>query len=198
MRISLEAINNLLGFLDAGLVSGAGELPGQHCVQQAVSMAVASIKTDSPWCVHQRIRQLGIHLNDTPGWSSEQARSKGLRRFAVAEMGTEENFDIKDFNERLAQKLDVANSEDPSSIFAHWFEHLQNWPTRELAMTHFANICADIFLEMETPGSEYLHYCDEQFSKREAKKIVKQETKKAYAAGLCNFGTCGMQTAVKQ
>jgi hypothetical protein len=45
--------------------------------------------SDNPSCVHPAVRSFKIALNDSD-WSSNSARAKGLRRIAVAQLGSEE------------------------------------------------------------------------------------------------------------
>lgn len=200
--INIEAIKKLFGLLDQGLCHGAGHIANEFCVQQAVSLAVGSNKTDKPWCIHSALRDLGIIMNDCNMWSSNKARADGLRRFAVAEMGTgDESFDGKLFARKLSEKLDIDPCLDPSpnDVYHEWIKHgAKTVINYEQRVCIFADTAADIMLEMGTKGSQFLHYCDEKYTPRQIKKIVKKETKKAYAAGLCTYGTCGAQQTVNQ
>jgi len=74
--------------VDAGLVGGIGNpIPGQMCVEAAVCFALGLEHGDDPRCVAQSLRRLKIGLNDRQ-WSSPQARARGLRRLAVAQLGS--------------------------------------------------------------------------------------------------------------
>jgi hypothetical protein len=78
----------VLNVVDAGLVDGVGDPePGKMCVEAAVSYAMGEPHTDRPTCVHPRLRQFKIWLNDGP-WDSDLARTKGLREIAIAQLGS--------------------------------------------------------------------------------------------------------------
>src|ERR1700722_18874196 len=91
----------VLKVVDAGLVNGVGRpIPGQMCVEAAVCYALGLPHGDDPKCVSPALRSLKIRLNDS-SWSSEQARAKGLRRLAVAQLGSLGELDEKEFVRRL-------------------------------------------------------------------------------------------------
>ena len=76
----------VLVVVDAGLVNGKGKpVPGQMCVEAAVCFAMGLPHSDEPPCVAPALRALKIRLNDS-NWSSDQARAKGLRRLALAQL----------------------------------------------------------------------------------------------------------------
>lgn len=189
MYVTLDAIKALLGLMDKGIIHGAGRIPSQFCVQQAVSLATGGSQTDRPWCVNPNLRDLGIAMNDANVWYTNESRAQGLRRFAVAEMGTDEKFCSYDFTQKLAKHLGLDNfsetESNPLKVYQEWLCIRSG----EQGISDFANACADIMLEMDTPGSRHLHYCDERYSKKEAAKIVKQETKKAFSSQMASFGT---------
>src|SRR5262249_36589829 len=90
-----------LTVVDAGLVSGVGQpIPGKMCVEAAVCFALGLPHGDEPACVSSALRALKIRLNDS-GWSSPQARAKGLRRLAVAQLGSAGHLDAKEFVRRV-------------------------------------------------------------------------------------------------
>ena len=92
-----------LEVVDQGLVSGMGvPEPGKLCVEAAICYALGLPHGDDPACVSRALRQLKIKLNDS-AWSSNAARAKGLRRLAVAQLGSRENFDEKEFARRVAE-----------------------------------------------------------------------------------------------
>jgi hypothetical protein len=87
--------------VDAGLVRGKGEpVPGQMCVEAAVCYAMGLPHGDDPACVSPALRRLKIALNDS-AWSSPQARAAGLRRLAVAQLGSAGALDDKEFIRRV-------------------------------------------------------------------------------------------------
>jgi hypothetical protein len=101
--ITAEVAQKVLDVVDAGLVCGIGEpVPGQMCVEAAVCYALGLPHGDDPACVSRALRGLKIRLNDSSLWSSDQARAKGLRRLAVAQLGSAGELDDKEFVRRLA------------------------------------------------------------------------------------------------
>jgi hypothetical protein len=89
--------------VDAGLVNGVGNaVPGQMCVEAAVCFALGLPHGDDPGCVAQSLRRLKIRLNDSV-WSSDQARAAGLRRLAVAQLGSAGALDEKEFVRRVVE-----------------------------------------------------------------------------------------------
>lgn len=89
--------------VDAGLVSGVGvAIPGQMCVEAAVCFALGLPHGDDPGCVAPALRRLKIRLNDS-SWSSPAARAKGLRRLALAQLGSVGMLDQKKFARRVVE-----------------------------------------------------------------------------------------------
>jgi len=87
--------------VDAGLSHGVGQpIPGQMCVEAAVCYALGLPHGDDPGCVAPALRQLKIGLNDR-SWSSPQARAQGLRRLAVAQLGSAGVLDEAVFIQRV-------------------------------------------------------------------------------------------------
>ncbi len=79
----------VIEIVDAGLVSGVGrQEPGKMCVEAAVCFAFGLKHGDEPPCVGPAVRAFKIALNDS-GWSSPQARAAGMRRLAVAQLGSD-------------------------------------------------------------------------------------------------------------
>lgn len=85
-----EAVaRKVLETVDAGLSSGKGTpVPGHMCVEAAVCYAMGLPHSDNPPCVHPAVRKFKIGINDAP-WSSPAARAKGMRRVAIAQLGSE-------------------------------------------------------------------------------------------------------------
>src|SRR3989449_8977757 len=78
----------VLEVVDAGLIKGLGKpIPGQMCVEAAVCFALGEPHGDEPSCVGAAVRAFKIRLNDAR-WSSNAARTKGLRELAVAQLGS--------------------------------------------------------------------------------------------------------------
>lgn len=53
--------------------------------------------------VHEVLRSVKIELNDISGWLNNKARARGLRRLAIAQLGSDEKFDSKLFSTKVVQ-----------------------------------------------------------------------------------------------
>ena len=86
--ITEPLVRKLLATVDAGLVRGVGiPEPGKMCVEAAISYALGEPHSDGPSCVDPVVRNAKIILNDA-SWSSTQARASGMRRVAIAQLGS--------------------------------------------------------------------------------------------------------------
>jgi hypothetical protein len=86
--ITREIAQNVLRMLEAGLSEGVGRRePGQMCIEAVVCCALGLPHGDDPGCVAEWLRCLMIQLNDA-AWPSRQARARGLRRAALAQLGS--------------------------------------------------------------------------------------------------------------
>ncbi len=87
-KITEEQARKVLSTIDAGLCSGLGKPePGSMCVMAAINYAMGHEHGDNPTCVHPIVRSFDIRLNDFY-WSSDQVRAKGMRREAIAKLGS--------------------------------------------------------------------------------------------------------------
>ena len=103
-EITRAIARKVLKVVDAGLVVGIGDPePGKMCVEAAVCYALGLPHGDDPACVAPVLRSLKIRLNDS-NWSSDRARAKGLRRLALAQLGSAGSLDESKFIKRI---LDV-------------------------------------------------------------------------------------------
>jgi hypothetical protein len=59
------------------------------CVEAAVCYALGLPHSDNPPCVGEAVRSFKIALNDSD-WSSPKARAIGMRRIAIAQLGSNE------------------------------------------------------------------------------------------------------------
>ena len=88
LEITEPLIRKLLATVDAGLTAGVGvPEPGKMCVEAAIAFALGEPHSDGPTCVHPVVRAGKIALNDC-AWSSDLARAQGLRRVAIAQLGS--------------------------------------------------------------------------------------------------------------
>jgi hypothetical protein len=79
----------VLQVVDFGLVSGLGVAqPGKFCVEAAICYALGYEHGDQPKCVANCIRSYKIAINDAK-WSSNAARTTGMRRAAIAQLGSD-------------------------------------------------------------------------------------------------------------
>jgi hypothetical protein len=103
IEITQDIAAKVLSVVDAGLVHGVGvPEPGKMCVEAAVCFALGLPHGDDPQCVSRAVRSLKIRLNDSK-WSSDRARTQGLRRLAVAQLGTRDKIDDREFARRVAE-----------------------------------------------------------------------------------------------
>lgn len=92
----------VLATVDKGLSAGLGErTPGHMCVEAAVCFAFGLPHGDDPPCVGAAVRAFKIGLNDSVRWGGNKARAKGLRRVAIAQLGSDQ-INQKEFAQRLA------------------------------------------------------------------------------------------------
>ena len=90
MKLTKELAQKVRDTVDAGLTKGLGRpKPGQMCVEAAVNYAMGLPHNDNPMCVGGAVRRFKITLNDSNLWSSNTARAKGLRRVAIAQLGSD-------------------------------------------------------------------------------------------------------------
>jgi hypothetical protein len=104
MELNREIAKKVLAAVDAGLVSGLGvQVPGKMCVEAAVCFALGLPHGDNPPCVGEAVRALKIRLNDS-NWSSNEARTRGMRRIAIAQLGSVD-IDQKEFANIVALEV---------------------------------------------------------------------------------------------
>ena len=102
IEITRDIATKVRDAVDAGLVHGVGiQEPGKMCVEAAVCFALGLPHGDDPGCVSAPLRRLKIRLNDS-SWSSNQARANGLRRLAIAQLGSKGVLDDAEFVRRVA------------------------------------------------------------------------------------------------
>lgn len=91
----------------AGLTNGKGQpVPGQMCVEAAVCFAMGLPHSDKPTCVSPFLRSLKIAINDASGWTSKDARARGLLRLSVCQLGSEGVLDEALFRSKV-QTLNI-------------------------------------------------------------------------------------------
>ena len=102
-QINKKIARKVLEVVDKGLVKGLGNPePGKMCVEAAVNYAMGLPHGDSPQCVGRSVRDFKIALNDSY-WSSDKARTEGLRKLAIAQLGSD-TLNQDDFTEKLGYR----------------------------------------------------------------------------------------------
>ena len=101
--ITESLVRKLVETVDAGLSQGVGEqTPGKMCVEAAISYALGERHSDGPSCVDPVVRLAKISLNDAE-WSSNRARARGMRRVAIAQLGSKYMIDSVRFVALLSE-----------------------------------------------------------------------------------------------
>jgi len=95
--ITESFVRKLLETVDAGLmVSDGVPKPGKLCVEAAIYYALSEPHSKGSGCVDPIVRRGLGRLNDAL-WSSKQARAKGLRKVAIAQLGSKDTINITNF-----------------------------------------------------------------------------------------------------
>lgn len=89
MEITREQASKVLAVVDQGLTRGLGiPVPGLMCVEAAVCYALGLPHSDDSGCEGAAARRFKIGLNDA-AWSSKASRTAGLRKLAIAQLGSD-------------------------------------------------------------------------------------------------------------
>lgn len=178
---SLEIASRVLTAVDAGLVSGLGnQIPGQMCVEAAVCFAFGLPHGDEPPCVGSAVRSFKIALNDS-GWSSNSVRATGMRRLAIAQLGSD-ILDQAEFSRLLALRATQRMLPDALRDYAQYCypkyveklksiaddcEKAQNNKDVLASLASLAKFLMSVavlgeqvLVEMGSPGCAWLYLCD--------------------------------------
>ena len=186
ITLNKKVARRVLEVVDAGLTHGAGNPePGKMCVEAAVNFALGLPHGDNPPCVGAAVRSFKISLNDGP-WSSDTARAKGLRRIAIAQLGSNEINQVefaKLLSLRCIQKLipEVLRIVAPmvpghqAALLEHAIK-CEKAETLEAAsaasyaasaasakdkmLTLAADIGTDVLIGLKSPGCKWLDLCN--------------------------------------
>jgi hypothetical protein len=102
IEINETVARKLLTVVDAGLSHGMGDpTPGNMCIEAAVCYALGMPHSDDPGDA-PALRRLKIRLNNS-AWSSKTARAKGMRRLALAQLGSAGVLDEAEFVKRVVR-----------------------------------------------------------------------------------------------
>lgn len=90
MNLNLKALaRKVIALINHGLTDGVGNpRPGEMCVEAAICYALEESHGDNPSCVDDHLRSFKIGLNDC-SWSTDKARARGLKRLAIASLGSD-------------------------------------------------------------------------------------------------------------
>jgi hypothetical protein len=103
IEITQQHAEKLVELIGHGLSPGVGNpRPGEMCVEAAVCFALGLPHGDDPGCVTPALRRLKIVLNDR-AWSSNLARAEGLKRLALAQLGSKGVLDEQEFMRRVVE-----------------------------------------------------------------------------------------------
>jgi hypothetical protein len=162
MEITEAIARRVLEVVDAGLTVGIGKPePGQMCVEAAVCFALDEPHGDTPSCVSPVVRVLKTRLNDSH-WSSDTARAKGMRRVAIAQLGTNNAIDEREFVNRIAP----LGAEYPADKARHviWQVHMAAGLQRADAdkiLSEFAEKIVQILIDLKSPGCQWLYLTED-------------------------------------
>ena len=161
IEIRREHAEKVVELLGHGLVAGVGNpTPGQMCVEAAVCFALGLPHGDDPGCVSPSLRRLKIRLNDA-SWSSNQARAEGLKRLAVAQLGSLGVLDDAEFRRRVIGMtirktvpvgLRAAATRNPTRAAAY----AASARTRDRMLAEYAEHAVQILIDMGAPGCQWL------------------------------------------
>lgn len=174
VKITAQLAKKVLRVVDKGLSYGLGGVfnetkdemvgsPGAMCVEAAVCYALGEEHGDRPSCVNDELAKFKIDLNDDLEWENDKARARGLRRLAIAQLGTKTGFSYKSFYKLYVAKLDeaVLAIEIPKfktvGEFRDWCENNRFADSGDLPPSEAAECAVQALIKMKTPGSKFLY-----------------------------------------
>src|SRR5690606_8230237 len=102
--MTADTARKILSVVDWGLRSGLGKpISRQMCVEAVVCYALGLPHDDDSKCVDPALREFVIVL-DEASWSSPAARATGMRKLAVAQLGSLGQIDSIKFVQQLAEQ----------------------------------------------------------------------------------------------
>ena len=155
--ITPELVASIHKALDKGLTKGLGKpIEGEMCVEALICHKLELPHSDNPPCVGSEVRKAKIVLNDCE-WSSNKARAEGMRKLAVAQLGSNQ-LDQVEFVNRL--KLLSTKRLLPFLIQKH-FDKTKNEKLLEykLKFEQLENLNDSLWEEFYNHSSDYCHYC---------------------------------------
>lgn len=186
-ELTLEIAKKVLEVVDKGLSNGLGKpIPDEMCVEAAVCYAYGLPHNDNPPCVSRAVRVLKIQLNDSE-WSSTKARGIGMRRLAIAQLGSADVIDNKEFAKRVADytiRTTVPQALRAAALIQKDTHHkgalldaalrcekegteeaseaasaasAASWAASDKQLSDFAEGVVQILIELKSPGCEFLY-----------------------------------------
>ncbi len=161
------------GGLPRGHSGGTCKTNTAMCVEAVITLAtenvtkdtILELALDSPVCVMEEIRMLSIRLNDAK-WSSPYCRGEGMKRLAIAQLGSKEiDFDkwMKSFKERV-KKHNIKFRDEKLDQSYNDFYDIQDFIRDNHSNNTLANIAEDMvqtLIEFDCPGTKFLHLIKE-------------------------------------
>lgn len=198
-RITEKFAAKVLFVVDKGLVSGIGQpVPGKMCVEAAVAYAAGEDHNDRPQCVDDDLASMKIDMNDSFPWSSDKARAAGLRRIAIAQLGSRGKFDRHVFNTLLNELWDayvfglvlkcksvdavrdivdesgsVSSVDYPFNDLNGLLDTLHPDMNDDARYTLVAEFMVQALIKMKIPGTKYLY-----LTEKKQRRAVKTSRKK--------------------
>lgn len=188
VKIDLKLARHVLKLVDKGLTHGMGvPKPGKMCVEAAVAYALGEDHTDEPSCVDRGLREIKISINDEMPWRDNKDRAIGMRRLAIAQLGSatkpfaiKRKFDERKFWDTVNQVLDdlvrrhlikllqgpKATIHQVESIAFDWDSDVRNIDTidynvrtllRESSSHDLCEVLVQALIRMKMPGTKFLH-----------------------------------------
>jgi hypothetical protein len=117
--INETSVKQVCRLVDKGVRGGGIGIaePGEMCIEAVISFVfdhdsgvgleddqLAEID-DHPSCVDDRLCDMKIGHNDGADWESDLDRGKGLKRIAIAQLGSVDKFDSDEFASHLEQAM---------------------------------------------------------------------------------------------
>ena len=170
--ITEALVRKLLATVDAGLTAGLGvPKPGKMCVEAAIAYTLGESHSDGPTCVHPVVRAGKIALNDC-AWSSDAARASGMRRVAIAQLGSTD-IDYVRYVHLLAQYTQDEIVPLAAEYAAKYAEYAAESAAkcaaesaaesdRDAVLRLSADLMVRALKECGSPGCEWLWLCDEE------------------------------------
>ena len=169
-RITLKVAQKVLEVVDAGLSRGVGApKPGHMCVEAAVCYAMGEPHNDAPRCVDDELRTLKIELNDMRGWKTKASRAKGLRRLAIAQLGSVDKLNIDEFYkglDEICNKLKCQDFPHPThgNVYDYtdrlWRHCARLWKSRKAREPFLMAVCEEVvqlLIKLKVPGTKFLY-----------------------------------------